>query len=309
VTALVVLRPGLLTTVQDLGRWGHQDAGVPVAGPMDLYSHRLANRLVGNDEAAAALEVTLIGPELQARGDVICAVTGAVFELFAADQRVECGAVFQVPAGSRLRFGRRVAGTRATVALRGGIDVPPVLGSRATSIVSAMGPFGGRQLAAGDVLPVGGDTATGRPAAAGRGLTLPSGGARLRAIAGPHSSRFPSAALERFFSGRFTVTPQSNRMGYRLEGPELPHGSDADILSEATPLGSVQVPKSGQPILLMADRQTTGGYPKIATVIAADTPLAAQLAPGDWVQFAPCTRAEAVDALNRLERRLTGRAS
>ena len=308
-TALAVLRQGLLTTVQDLGRWGHQDAGVPVAGPMDLYSHRLANRLVGNGEAAAALEVTLIGPELQARGDVTCAVTGAVFELYAADRRVECGAVFQVPAGGRLHFGRRVAGIRATIAVRGGIDVPPVLGSRATSIVSAMGPFGGRPLAAGDVLPIGVEKAAGRPAVAGRGLTLPVGGARLRAMPGPHASRFTSTALERFFSGRFTVTPQSNRMGYRLEGPELAHGPDADILSDATPLGSVQVPTSGQPILLMADRQTTGGYPRIATVITADIPLAAQLAPGDWVQFASCTRAEAVDALTRQERRLTGRAS
>ena len=304
---LIVLRPGLLTTVQDLGRWGHQDAGVPVAGPMDVYSHRLANRLVGNVDGAAALEVTLVGPELQARGEVVCAVTGAVFDLLAADRPVECGQVFRVPAGGRLRFGRRVAGTRATIAVRGGIDVPAILGSRATSIVSRMGPFGGRPVASGDVLPVGTQTTTGGAAAAGRGLSLPSGGARLRAIPGPHASRFTPEAVERFFSGRFRVTPQSNRMGYRLEGPELSHGPDADILSDATPLGSVQVPKAGQPILLMADRQTTGGYPKIATVIAADISTAAQLAPGDWIQFAPCTRAEAVDALSRLERRLTGR--
>ena len=305
--ALIVLRPGLMTTVQDLGRWGHQDAGVPVAGPMDLYSHRLGNRLVGNADRAAALEVTLIGPELQARGDVVCAVTGAVFELLVGEERVECGQVFHVPAGSRLRFGRRVAGARATLAVRGGIDVAPVLGSRATSVVARMGPFGGRPVASGDLLPVGTEMASGRPAAAGRGLLLPAGGARLRAIPGPHASRFTNEALEQFFSARFMVTPQSNRMGYRLEGPELSHGPDADILSDATPLGSVQVPKSGQPILLMADRQTTGGYPRIATLITADTPAAAQLAPGDWVQFAPSTRAEAVDALQRLERRLTGR--
>jgi allophanate hydrolase subunit 2 len=169
-----------------------------------------------------------------------------------------------------------------------------------------MGPLGGRAVTAGTVLPVGRAPTTMASTAACVPLRLPEGGARLHAIPGPHDALFTPEALELFFSARFTLSTKSNRMGYRLEGPALAHAPDAEILSDATPIGSVQVPKSGQPILLMADRQTTGGYPKIATVIAADLPVAGQLAPGDWVSFAPCTRREAIDALQRLERRLAG---
>ena len=306
-SALTIIRPGLLTTVQDLGRWGHQHHGVPVAGPMDAFSHRLANRLVGNDEQAAALEITLVGPELQTSGELVCAVTGAVFELHAGDRPVACGQAFHLAAGASLRFGRRLAGARATLAFRGGIDVPPILGSRATSLVSGVGPFDGRALIARDVLPIGHAAARIAAQVAGQPLRLPEGGARLRTIPGPHHSRFTADAVASFLADTFTVTPQSNRMGFRLAGPALSHAVEEDILSDATPLGSVQVPRSGQPILLMADRQTTGGYPKIATVIAADMPLAGQLAPGDWVRFATCTRGDALEALQRLERRLVGR--
>jgi biotin-dependent carboxylase-like uncharacterized protein len=297
----------MLTTVQDLGRWGFQADGVPVAGPMDPYSHRLANRLVGNDEDAAALELTLVGPEIEATGEVTCAVAGAHFEIAVSGRRVGAGGAFTVPSGGTVKFDRRGAGARATLAVRGGLDLPPVLGSRSTSMISAIGPFGGRALRAGDVIPVGrprGPVPAFRPVA----LPLPNGGARLRVMRGPQDDMFTGAALDLFFSARYTITTASNRMGYRLDGPALAHAAAADILSDATPLGSIQVPKSGQPIVLMADRQTTGGYPKIATVISADIPLAGQLAPGDWIGFAPCTRAEAIDALHRLEQRLAGRA-
>ena len=153
-TACAVLRPGLLTTVQDLGRWGYQDRGVPVAGPMDAFSHRLANRLVGNDEQAAALEITLVGPELRASGRACSARSRAPCSRCSSmTRRVECGQAFRVESGATLRFGRRLAGARSTLAFRGGIDVPPVLGSRATSLVSSMGPFGGRALVAGDLVP------------------------------------------------------------------------------------------------------------------------------------------------------------
>jgi antagonist of KipI len=212
---------------------------------------------------------------------------------------------FTVPAGGGLRFGNRLAGARAALAVRGGFDVPPLFGSRATSLVSRMGPFGGRALAAGDVLPVGAE-ARGGLATYGSPLVLPEGGARLRVVMGPHDAMFTEASREAFLTSRFVITPQSNRMGYRLEGPALAHVAAADILSDATPIGSLQVPASGQPILLMADRQTTGGYPKIATVIAADLPLAGQLAPGDWIEFASVTRAVALDALKRQEHRLRG---
>jgi antagonist of KipI len=309
VTAATVVRAGMLTTVQDLGRWGHQASGVPVAGPMDAYSHRLANQLVGNVPEAAALEITLVGPELHFDGHALCAVCGAVFELTAGGRPVPMDRAFEIGRGERLTFGARAAGARATLAVRGGIDVAPMLGSRATSLVSAMGPFGGRALAAGDVLPVGYAPAWQPATAAAPALRLPAGGAHLRVILGPHHERFTDEARDLFATGRFTVTTRSNRMGYRLSGPALPHGPDGDILSDATPIGSVQVPKSGEPILLMADRQTTGGYPKIGTVIAADLPLAGQLAPGDWISFTPCSRREALEALQRLEKRLAGQAA
>jgi antagonist of KipI len=298
----------MLTTVQDLGRWGHQADGVPVAGPMDPVSHRVANRLVANEDEAAALEITLVGPELEAAGDLLCAVCGAEFELAVDGKAVPCGRPFGIRHGARLKFGRRVAGARAALAVRGGIDLPPLLGSRATSIISRMGPFGGRALGAGDVLPIGRTVERTDVPPILHVRPLPQGGARLRAVPGPHERLFAESSIDHFFSERFVVTLSSNRMGYRLEGPPLSQTAPTDILSDATPLGSVQVPRSGQPILLMADRQTTGGYPKIATLITADVALAGQLAPGDWVRFVPCTRAEAVDALIRLERKLAGRA-
>ena len=306
--ALTVIRPGMLTTVQDLGRWGHQSEGVPVGGPMDSYSHRYANIVVGNPDNAAALEVTLLGPELQADTDTQCAVSGARFDLAMNGSPVAMNVAFTIPAGGRLRFGNRLAGTRATLAVRGGFDLPATFGSRSTSLVSRMGPFGGRALVAGDVLPVG---LAPPHLAGGRGqpLPMPKGGCRLRVVMGPHDAMFTPAARETLLTSRFIVTPQSNRMGYRLEGPVLAHRSSADILSDATPIGSLQVPASGQPILLMADRQTTGGYPKIATVIAADLPYAGQLAPADWIEFAAVGRAAAVEALKQQEARLAGRRS
>jgi antagonist of KipI len=305
-TSLTVIRPGMLTTVQDLGRWGHQDAGVPVAGPMDAYSHRLANRLAGNDDGAAALEITLLGPDLQAHGDVTCAVAGATFALTVDSSPVEMHRAFTLRAGQHLRFGARTAGARATLAVRGGFSLAPVFGSRATSLISRMGPFEGCALRAGDVLPVGAGPLTARTA--GRPLRLPAGGATLRVILGPHEAMFTREGLAVLLGERFVVTPQSNRMGYRLEGPRIAHAAGADILSDGTPIGSLQVPASGQPILLMADRQTTGGYPKIATVITADLPLAGQLAPGDWIAFTRCSRADAIAALKAQEARLSASA-
>jgi antagonist of KipI len=293
--ALSILRPGMLTTVQDLGRWGHQHEGVPVAGPMDWYSHSVANRLVGNPDGAAALEVTLLGPELTANADILCAVAGAIFELSCEGQPVPQGAPFTVSRGARLRFGARSAGARATLAVAGGLDVDAVLGSRATSLISRMGPLAGRPVAAGDTLPIGSLHRPDRRSP--RRLPLPREGTRLRVMLGPHADWFTEDAIAALRRGRYFVTQESNRMGYRLDGAVLARAQTTDMLSDATPMGSLQVPPSGLPILLMADRQTTGGYPKIATVITADLPLAGQLAPGDWIEFVPCSRAMAIDAL------------
>ncbi len=305
-SALHVLKPGMLTTVQDLGRWGRQGSGVPVAGPMDAYSHRLANRLAGNPDGAAALEVTITGPELQARGDTLCAVAGAGFSVEVDGVRVDPRACFEVLDAQTVRFGERHHGARATLAVRGGIDVPATLGSRSTSVVARMGPFGGRALLKGDVLPVG--PQAGAHLRPGAPLQLPTGGVRVRVLLGPHDRLFTPGAVGALLAGRFIVTLQSNRMGYRLSGAALPAPGGGEMLSAGTPFGSLQVPASGQPILLMADRQTTGGYPRIATVILADLPLAGQLAPGDWIEFAACTHGEAVDALKRREAALGGAA-
>jgi len=300
--ALIIEKPGMLTTIQDLGRWGYQHFGVPVAGPMDSYSHRLANRLVGNADGAATLEVSVVGPEVRFEGDVTFVVAGASFPLDLDGAAIPVHVACCAGPDSRLRFGRSTRGARAYLAVAGGIDVPAVLGSRATSLVSRLGPLGGRPLRTADRLPVG--AARGRPLERAVPLALPASGATVRVLWGPQDDAFTKAARETFVSSRFAITPQSNRMGFRLAGPTLAHETSADLLSEATPLGSIQVPASGQPILLMADRQTTGGYPKIATVIAADVPLAGQLDAGDWIGFVPCTLDQARRAWGEMEERL-----
>ncbi len=314
---LTVVKPGMLTTVQDLGRRGYQGVGVPVSGPMDVYSHRLANAVLGNDPMAAALEITLMGPELVADGGCVCAVAGAEIDVTVDGRAVSYNLPFDVPSGSRIRFGARRRGARTTLAVRGGFDLPATLGSRATHLASQMGPFGGRALRAGDALPVGAKGANGANGANGAGangagangakgakgapLDLPDGGARLRVLPAVHRERFTNEAWMRLTHERYVVTPQSNRMGYRLDGPVLPHAGSSEILSEAMPVGAMQVPASGLPILLLAECATTGGYPTIANVITADLPLAGQLAPGDWIEFAPCTRDEALAALRARE--------
>jgi antagonist of KipI len=302
-STILVAKPGMLTTIQDLGRWGYQDSGVPVAGPMDSYSHRLANRLVGNPDGAATCEVTVIGPDLVFEDEVIFAIAGGEFPIKLDGALIPTHIACCAGPGSRLTIGMRTRGARAYLAVAGGIDVPLLLGSRATSLVSHMGPFGGRPLRAGDRLSVG--ACRGEPRG-GEPLPLPERGTRLRFIWGPQADEFTDDARVVFTSSQFEVTPQSNRMGYRLSGPRLTHRRTADILSEATPFGSMQVPASGHPILLMADRQTTGGYTKIATIITADLPFAGQLAPGDWVRFTPCSAADARRALADREECLGG---
>ena len=299
-----VAEPGLLTTVQDRGRWGSQDLGVPVAGPMDSVSHRLANQLVGNDPGCGTLEVTLIGPVLEFLTDTIFAVTGAEFELWLDGDPVRANAASHASRGGRLCFGRRMAGARAYVAVAGGIDVPPTLGSRSTDLASGLGGLGGRPLRHGDCLDVGPTRGVPiRPPLAAP-CRLPTGGAMVRVVTGSDRERFDGEAMDVFAHTRFMLGPESNRMGYRLQGPSIAPANTEPLLSSATPTGTVQVPPSGQPILLMADHQTTGGYAKIGTVISADLSTAGQLAPGDWIGFTFCERRDAVAALIALEQAL-----
>lgn len=299
-----VLRPGLLTTVQDLGRWGHQASGVPVAGPMDTFSHRLANLLVGNPRDAAALEITLIGPELEFDAPAVIAVCGAEFDVTCNGQPVVSAMSVTVPQGARLVFGRRRAGARAYLAVAGGLQTTILLGSRATHLVSAMGGVDGRALIPGDRLPFL-STTSGGVSRRARVLDLPTNGrARLRIVPGAQAAWFPEEAMAILTSVSFRVSPRSNRMGYRLEGPPLTRHRTDEPISEPLAFGAIQVPAAGEPILLMADRQTAGGYPKIASVIAADLPLAGQLAPGDFIEFARSSRQESAAALIARERPL-----
>ena len=297
----------MLTTVQDEGRRGFQGVGVSVAGPMDSVSHRLANLLVGNRRSAATLEVTLIGPEIRFEDESVFAVTGAEFQLVLDGIVVPTHVARWARRGAMLRFGDRRRGARAYMAVAGGFDVPPVLGSRSTHLVSRVGGVGGRALVAGDGIPVGTTDRVANVADRSRPpvIGLPGRGARLRVMLGPEDDRFSEAALATLQTARYEITPQSNRMGYRLTGPRLSHRGGADTLSDGTPIGSVQVPASGEPILLMADCQTTGGYPKIATVITADLPVAGQLAPADWIEFEVCDRQDAVAALIAQEQALS----
>jgi antagonist of KipI len=301
--ALKIIRPGMFTTVQDCGRWGFQALGVGVSGAMDLFSHRRANALVGNKNEDATLEVTLLGPEIEFIVNSTIAVAGAEFRLMLDGGPVQMHQALDVPAGSRLKFGERTNGARAYLAVAGGIDVPAVLGSRATHTVAGMGGFEGRALRAGDILKKGAAVSLKKgteKTKKHRPLLLPAGGAKLRVIAGPNGPGFLTAH-------RYTISPQSSRVGYRLEGPAVFERSTGELISTAVPTGAVQVPPTGHPILLMADHAPTGGYVVAATVITADLPLAGQLAPGDWVEFQACTLHDADAALRDQEAAVEGR--
>jgi KipI family sensor histidine kinase inhibitor len=300
---ITVLAPGLFTTVQDSGRWGHQDRGVPVSGPMDRAAYGVANALIGNPGNAAVLEATLLGPELRFEHATRIAIAGADLSASVDWEPVPANSVRACTAGSVLRFGARRSGARAYIAFEGGIDMPPTLGSRATHVVSSLGGLHGRALAAGDQLMLGSPLGTVRQPPPGR-LRMPDGGVRLRAVRGPQDEYFDDAAFDMLQRTRFTISPQSDRMGYHLRLPDPTRGiplsrgaAPGSMISDATFTGGVQVPPSGEPILLMADRQTTGGYPQIAVVITADLPMAGQLLPGDWIEFEFCTRDEAIAAL------------
>ena len=293
---VVVLQPGLLTTIQDSGRRGYQHLGVPVAGPLDEVSHRIANRLVGNDESAAALEATILGPALRVERDAVVAVAGADLSATVDGAALPPGTARACRSGSEVRFGDRRTGARAYLAIDGGFAATPVFGSQATHIRSGLGGLSGGPLRAGDRIPLG----QAREASSRRAAPVPpvtSGGTRLRVMPGPASEAIDRKALEALVGTRFTVSPQSDRMGYRLSGSAVTRSDAGDAISGPTFTGAIQVPPSGEPILLMADRQTAGGYPQVATVISADIPMAGQLGPGDWVEFEVCSRVEAMAAL------------
>jgi antagonist of KipI len=307
-----VLRPGLLTTVQDQGRHGHQHIGLCPGGAMDTVALALANALVGNPPGVAALEITVIGPELQFERDTLVALCGAEFLGGFPHNRPVLAR-----AGSRLAVGRAERGARAYLAVAGGLYIEPVLGSCSTYLPGHFGGLEGRALRHGDVLHLSEDVSRERFARLKRRsgdtvrwsappLTLPDREPLLvHAVEGQHAGMFDAAAQRAFFDTVWKVAPESNRMGFRLSGPPLARAAGEEILSGPTCLGSVQVPPDGTPIALMADHQTTGGYPRIAEIAAADVPRVAQLAPGATLHFAACSLETArelrLDAKARLD--------
>jgi biotin-dependent carboxylase-like uncharacterized protein len=284
---LKVRKPGLLTTVQDLGRPHAVMAGVPPGGAMDRFAHRAANLLVANDESAATLECTLNGPELVALERCLVAITGADFDPRVNGRAVQMWEGIFLQEGDEVTFAGRRSGARTYLAVGGGIAGDRWLGSMATYMLAARGGMHGRQLMAGDVINIAG--APRAPAVSGRQLPynlLPDYGRHtLHAIAGPHVRRLGAAGRKELFGSAFKVSKDADRMGYRLEGPALDASGD-ELLSFGLAAGAIQVPRSGQPILLMADHQTAGGYPVVATVAGASMPVAAQLLPGDELTFA-----------------------
>ena len=296
VPGIVVARAGMFTTVQDLGRSGHRASGVALSGAVDPFALRLANLLVGNSETAAGLEFTLIGPELKFLHDTTVALGGAEFA------GLPRWRPFKVAAGAVLKLGPAVRGCRGYLAVAGGIDVAPVLGSRSTHTRAGFGGFAGRALREGDVLPV---PAVRREVGHHwrideRILPEYSNAPEVRILAGAHTAEFDPTWTTR----SHRVSSQSDRMGLRLTGDALARARPGDLVSSPVAPGTVQVPPDGQPIVLLADAQTIGGYPQIAHVASVDLPLVAQARPGDTVRFRLVSPAEAHESFQARERAL-----
>lgn len=310
--SLQIIRPGLLTTVQDAGRCGFQQYGVVVGGAMDQYAYRVANLLVGNTGGAAVLEITVKGPIIKFLDDRLIALCGGDFAAQINGAMLPAGRPVFVRAGSELNIGSCRQGCRGYLAVAGGIAVTPVLGSRSTYLRAGLGGLDGCALQEGDTLQLGDPSAmalhymvqlaqlagAGKFAAprwfAYRGKLLERTSVNeIRAMRGRHLAAFTQASQEQFWQTAWRITPQSDRMGYRLSGPKLELTAPLEIISEAVTIGTVQVPPEGQPIALLADRPTTGGYPKVAHIAAVDLDLLAQASPGQQVQFEEITLAQA----------------
>jgi biotin-dependent carboxylase-like uncharacterized protein len=297
VSDLAVADPGLLTTVQDLGRPGYQRVGIPPSGPLDRAAFAVANRLVGNPDGAAGLELTLKGPRLEVRRECAVAVTGADMGLTVNGQAAPAWTALRLRPGDVVAFAMARAGCRAYLAVAGGLETPLALGSRSTYLRGRLGGVEGRALQKGDGLPIGApavplDRLEGRAVPPARRPAYPAE-VECRVVLGPQDDRFTAEGLAAFLGGLYEVTPQADRMGYRLKGPVIQHARGHDIVSDGIPLGGIQVPGEGQPIVLLVDRQTTGGYTKIATVIGADIAHIGQARPGYRVRFRRVTLAEA----------------
>ena len=310
---LRITAPGPLSTIQDAGRRGFQASGFSPGGAMDLPAARAANLLVGNAMDMAVLEMTMMGITAKFECVVHFALTGADFDAHLNDAPIPAYQAIHARAGDELRCGFAVTGCRGYLAVAGGFAVEPVLGSCSTNLKCGIGGFEGRKLAAGDALPLRWpelpfsrviDYRMPAPSHVKRNARAGAANITLRAVPGPQESAFTEEGIAQFFGSPYAVTPASDRMGIKLEGAKIETHAGSDIISDGIAAGSVQVPASGQPIVMMADRQTTGGYAKIATVISADIHLLAQARPGDVVRFVSVDVREAQDIARRAAREM-----
>ncbi|ASC64252.1 Allophanate hydrolase subunit 2 [Achromobacter denitrificans] len=303
--SVTVIKPGMLSSFQDRGREGYQHQGIPAAGAMDERAHRLANALAGNLDDPATLEMTLTGPTLRFDAPACFALAGADLGATLNGQDIPLHRPLVARAGDALAFGARpAAGVRGYLAVHGGFALPRVMGSESTYLRSGFGGFQGRALAKGDQVPLRAPLADGRDLDALQDalwqlrVYLPAAlGAKrrdaIRFLPGMHWQEFSETSRQDFAGAEFRISPQSDRMGYRLLGPALSMSQPRQMLSEAACFGTVQVPSGGEAIILMADRQTTGGYPKIAQIATVDLPILAQCAPGQTLRFQPVGLEEA----------------
>lgn len=286
---LKIIKPGLLTTIQDLGRTNYQIFGISKSGAMDPLSLRLGNILVGNNQGEAAIEVTLLGPKIEFVNDGLIAITGANLSPKLNGKKISLWKAIQVSKGDILNFGPSVYGARSYISVAGGINVPKIMGSKSTFIRGGYGGLDGRRLLEGDILSIGLPKIN--PSLIAR-RRIPSSyipdfvvDRKIRVILGPQNAAFTNEAINSLFSETYKVTINSDRMGFRLDGTPLIHVTGADINSDFIVTGSIQVPGDGKPIILMSDCQVTGGYTKIAVVIGVDLSYLAQKKPGDNIQF------------------------
>jgi antagonist of KipI len=303
---LLIRDAGALTTVQDLGRVGHLRVGIPGSGPMDEEAFVLGNRLVGNPDGAAGLECTLIGPRVEFTDERAVAVTGAAMTVDLNGAARPRWQTFRVRAGDVLKLGPARTGVRAYLAISGGLDTPPALGSRSTYLRGQLGGLGGRALRKADQLPLG-PVRWQRPGRVrAERIRDDAGEPEIRVVLGPQDDRFTDRGIAAFLEGPYEMLPQSDRMGARLRGPFIEHRRGHDIVSDGVPLGGVQVVGDGQPIVLLVDRQSTGGYTKIATVCSFDVGRVAQVRPGQRLRFRRIAVAEAHAVLRARRAELDG---
>ncbi|MBI4636609.1 MAG: biotin-dependent carboxyltransferase [Candidatus Rokubacteria bacterium] len=295
---ITILDPGPQTTVQDGGRPGHLRYGIPPSGPMDRAAFVLANRLAGNDGGTAALESTLAGPRFETDAPCAIAVTGAEVEVTVNGDPAPRWTTLPLRAGDVVRLGPARTGVRAYIAFSGGVDVRPVLGSRATYLRGRLGGVEGRALRKGDTLRVGGAPLPRERSVPPRAIPDLASEPTIRVVLGPQADRFTDEGIEALLTGAYEMLPQSDRMGARLRGPRIAHRRGHDIISDGIALGSIQVPGDGQPIVLLVDRQSTGGYTKVATVCSFDIGRLGQVKPGQRL----CFRAVGLGEAHRLLR-------